>query len=298
MSHLSVIIVSYNVREYLRECLQSVFGRTDGLTVEVWVVDNASRDGSTAMVQTEFPQVRLITNRANLGFARAANQVLREAKGDYVLLLNPDARLLDNSLAALVNFLEQKSEVGVVGGAVFNPDCSLDPACHRGLPTPLAMAAKALGLDRLMPSNRTLAQCNMLWLPPDQEAEVISVSGGFLMTRRKVLESIGLLDERFFLYYEDSDFCDRAREAGWKVIFYPEAKVVHHKGASSRNNPRLARLVFCRSYLAYYDKHLARGRLKRWLVHFLVCLYSGFDPRLKATPGEITQLFQDSGGAA
>ncbi len=300
MSRAAVIIVSYNVRDYLRECLQSVFGSAEGLTVEVWVVDNASRDGSAAMVESEFPPVRLITNPANLGFAQAANQALRQATGDYVLLVNPDARLLDNSLATLVNFLEQKNQVGVVGGAVFNPDGSLDPACHRGWPTPLAMASKALGLDRLFPRNRTLAQCNMLWLPPKQEAEVISVSGSFMVIRRKALEAIGALDERFFLYYEDSDFCDRAREAGWKVVFYPGAKVVHHKGASSKNNPGLARLLFYRSYLSYYDKHLApqSSGFTRGLVHFLVYLYSGFDSRLKAPAEEFAQLIQDDRGGA
>jgi GT2 family glycosyltransferase len=280
MATISVVIVSYKVRNLLRKCLRSVFASETNFLLEVWVVDNDSGDGSAELVQTEFPQVRLIANTENKGFAVAANQALRQARGEFLLLLNPDAELMEHSLAELVDCLERNPDVGVVGGAIVNPDGAIDPASHRGLPLPSAMVAKALGLDRLFPNNRLLAQYNLRWLPLDQEAEVVAVSGSFMVIRQAVVEAIGLLDERFFLYFEDGDYCVRARDAGWKVWYDPRASVRHEKHASSRHSPAQARLALYRSYLAYCDKHWPNWRLKRVFVRLLVYVHSGFDRRV------------------
>lgn len=293
---VSVVIVTYKVRDYLRDCLRSVFANLSGLSLEVWVVDNNSRDSTPAMVEKEFPAVRLIVNPTNTGFARAANQALAQARGRFLLLLNPDAALVGDSLSLMVSCLQQHPEVGVVGGAVHFPDGRLDPACHRGLPTPFAMLAKALGLARLFPRNRRLAAYNMLWLDPNQEAQVEAVSGSCLMVRRDMLEKIGLLDERFFLYIEDVDLCVRASAAGWQVLYFPKASITHRKGASSCQVQDLARLALHHSYLAYYHKHWGRSRpaLFRWFTHAMVYVHSGFDRRLLASPADALRFFQET----
>jgi len=274
---ISIVIVSFNVVELLRECLQSVVDARLDADLDLWVVDNASQDGSVQMVKKDFPFVKLVVNTANVGFAAAANQALAQAKGDFLLLLNPDARLAPDSVPRMIDLLEQRPDVGIVGGAIVNRDGSIDPASRRGLPRPAAMAAKALGLDRLFPNIHFLACYNLRWLPLKQEAEVVAVSGGFMMIRRAVVEAIGLLDERFFLYFEDGDYCVRAAEAGWKVWYNPRARVLHEKHASSRHSPEGARLALYRSYLAYCDKHWPGRPLQRALVRFLVLVHSGFN---------------------
>jgi len=280
MASVTIVIVSYKVRDLLRQCLESVFAGDDGLELEAWVVDNDSGDGSAEMVRNQFPQVRLIVNADNVGFAAAVNQVLRQASGEFVLLLNPDAELTPGSLAELVGCLERRPEIGIAGGAIVNHDGSVDPASRRGLPRPFAMVAKALGLDTLFPNIHFLACYNLRWLPLEQEAKVVAVSGSFMMIRRAVVQAIGLLDERFFLYFEDGDYCVRAAEAGWKVWYNPRARVLHEKRASSRHNPDGARLALYRSYLAYCDKHWPGSQLRRMLIRFLVLIHSRFDWRV------------------
>jgi GT2 family glycosyltransferase len=282
---VSVVIVSYNVREHLRESLQSVYAGKEHQSVEVWVVDNASHDGSSDMVRREFPEVRLIENLQNFGLARAANQAIEQSSGEFIVLLNPDARLVGNGLNAMVAFLKEHPDVGIVGGAVLNPDGTRDLASHRGRMTPFAMVAKAIGLDRLCLRSLVLAQYNMRCLLADEDADVVAVSGSFLTIRRQVIRQIGLMDERFFMYWEDYDWCLRAGAAGWGVCYCPRAQVMHEKGASSRQDPSKARLFFYQSYLVLYEKQWAKADflLKRWLVSFLVFAHSGFDTRLFLT---------------
>ncbi len=292
---VSVVIVSHNTQDLLETCLEALYENNRDLSLDVWVVDNASADDSVEIVRRRFPNANLVVNSANHGFARAANQALAQAQGDFLALLNPDSRLIGNSLLEMVRFLKESPQVGIVGGAVTNADGTVDPASHRGLLTPFSVFAKAVGLDRLFPRSRTLAQYNMRWLRPTERAEVRSVSGSFLMIRREALEVIGLLDERFFLYAEDHDWCMRAGAAGWKVFFLPQAGTIHRKGASTRQHPEMTRLAFHQSFLEYYKKHWSRldGGLKRWLVYLLVYIHSGFDRRIFLRSDAAIQLFQN-----
>ncbi len=290
---VSVIIVSYNICAFLRRCLRALFGSVSSpIELEVWVVDNASSDGSVEMVRREFPAVRLICNSTNFGFARASNQALAQAGGDFLLLLNPDAEVAENSIARMAHFLQESPGVGIVGGAVTFPGGALDPASHRGRLTPFSLLCKAVRLDRLFPRSRTLAQYNMRWIGPDEVASVCSVSGSFLMIRRETMARIELLDERFFLYYEDYDWCQRARADGWKVYFLPQARTVHEKGVSARRHPDLARLAFHQALLTYFLKHLAANAfLARWLARAMVFTHSGLDRRIFLTSDDVQRLF-------
>lgn len=269
---ISIIIVSYNSIDFLPACLRSIAEQTDDISHEIWVVDNASADGSAELIRAEFPHVHLIANDQNLGFSKACNQAIPLTKGEYVLLLNPDTVILDRAISRLVALLDTRPDVGMAGGLVLNSDGTPQPACRRGVPSPRAMFFRAIGLDRLFPQNRFISQYNLRWLPWDEEAQVDSVSGSFQMARRSVIDQIGLLDEAIFMYGEDIDWCLRAKQCGWKVVFFPQVRILHHKGQSSRKNLARARREFYRSYLYLYDKYFARdgSLLSRWLIQGVV----------------------------
>jgi GT2 family glycosyltransferase len=226
---LTIVVVSYNVRELLRACLGAAARSAAPYAAELIVVDNASRDGSADMVAHAFPHVVLLRNAVNRGFAAACNQGLARGQGRYGLLLNPDAEPLDDALAALVRFADAHPEVGVVGPQLRNADGSLQPS---GWPVPRlsALLARAvLGQRAVVP-------------PPQRDfdavADVGEVSGACLLVRGEVLARVGRLDERFFLGYEDVDLCMRAARAGWRVVYYPCARVRHHHGASGGRHDR------------------------------------------------------------
>ncbi|MFQ5683624.1 MAG: glycosyltransferase family 2 protein [Candidatus Binatia bacterium] len=271
----SIVIVSYNSEDFLGECLRSVFEHTTGLSYEVWVVDNGSRDHTVESVRSQFSQVHLIVNDKNLGFSRACNQAILHSTGEYILLLNPDTVILNNAIGRLMAYMDAHLDVGMAGGKVLNSDGTPQAACRRGMPTPWAMLCKATGLDRMFSWSRSMAEYNLLWRPWDQEADVVSVSGSFQMARRSVIESIGLLDEAIFMYGEDIDWCLRTREAGWRVVYFPGARIIHYKGRSSKKEIARARSEFYRSYLYLYEKWFAKkgNFLGRWLVSTMVATH-------------------------
>lgn len=271
----SIVVVSYNSEKFLRESLRSIFEQTAGVSYEIWVVDNASRDRTLELVRSQFPQVHLIANDENLGFSRACNQAIVHSTGEYILLLNPDTVILDNAIGRLIACMEARPDVGMAGGMVLNSDGTLQAACRRGMPTPWAMLCKATGLDRMFPWSRSMAQYNLRWLPWDQETDVVSISGSFQMARRSVIERIGLLDEAIFMYGEDIDWCLRTREAGWRVVYFPGARIIHYKGRSSKKEIARARSEFYRSYLYLYEKWFAKkgNFLGRWLVSTMVATH-------------------------
>ncbi len=261
---LSVIIVTWNVRDLLRECLRSVVGSqepgarsqesTDGrlppapcsLTPEIIVVDNASRDGSADMVRTEFPGVRLIANAENLGFARANNQGIRASQGRYVVLLNSDTLVPPGALAALVAFMDAHPDAGAVGPRLLRPDGTAQPYAFGGDPTPRYLLAR--GVNRLI-FRRPLHD----WAT-DAVQQVDWVSGACLMVRREAMDQAGLLDENIFMYFEDNDWCLRIRGAGWKVYYNPQAAITHIGGQSLAQNPA-ARRAYGESLQYFYAKH-------------------------------------------
>jgi GT2 family glycosyltransferase len=275
---IAVVIVSFNVVTLLRDCLHSLQG-TEGAEVITWVVDNDSSDGSADMVAAEFPQVRLIANNDNTGFAFACNQALREIAAlqsvapatlqpggtataerpafDYVLLLNPDTQVPPHALSHLVRFLEDHPDAAVVGPKLIRKDGSIDLACRRSFPTPEVSLYRQLGLSRLFPRSRRFGRYNLTYLDPDQTYEVDAVVGAFMLIRWKAIEQVGLLDESFWMYGEDLDWMLRMKQAGWKVYYCPEVVVLHYKGESSRRHSSRATREFYRAMLLFYRKHYA-----------------------------------------
>lgn len=237
---LSVVIVNYNVKYFLEQCLESVYhscvetAKGGRLEVEVWVVDNASVDGSVEMVRSRYPQVHLIENLENVGFARANNLALRECGGEYALLLNPDTVVEQDTLVKCVDFMEEHPDCGGLGVKMINGEGEYLKESKRGFPTPGASFFKVSGLIRLFPHNRRIAAYYMGHLPDDEVNQVDILPGAFLMVRREALEKVGLLDESYFMYGEDIDFSWRIRLAGYKNYYVPTARIIHYKGESTK----------------------------------------------------------------
>lgn len=254
----SVIIVSFNSAADLPACLDAV-RRATHASHEVLVVDNASTDGTPDVVARSYPDVRLIRNQLNVGFARAANQGFHEGQGRYLLLLNPDAMAHEGAIDRCVHFLDANRDVGVVGARVNNPDGTLQRACRRSVPTPMVSLFRLGGLKRLFPGHPAARAYNLEDADPAMTTDVDAVSGAFLMVRREAVRAAGGMDERYFLYAEDIDFCMSVARAGWRVVYYPEAVVTHKKGASSRQARLAANREFHRSMALFHQKHFASG---------------------------------------
>ena len=256
---LSICIVNYNAKDYLKGCLQSIYASGCKHPFEIVMVDNASRDGSVEMVQTDFPQVRLIRNESNAGFSHANNTALRMARGKYLLWLNNDTVVFPGALDILVEFLDQHPEVGIVSPKVLNSDGTLQFQCRRGLPTLWGAFCYVSGLSRVFAKNPFFTGYLLTHLDEDRQASVDSVSGACLMGRRKILDQIGYPDEGYFMFAEDLDWCCLARQAGWQVIYLPEARIIHFGGrGGTLSRPFRATIEFHQSVWRFYQRHLAR----------------------------------------
>ena len=276
MADLAIVIVNYNVCDHLRTCLRSIEASRLDQIPDVWVVDNASTDGSLEMVRREFPWVRAREAGGNLGFARANNRALREILGDarerglprYVLLLNPDTELPPMALAEMVAFMESHPEAGAAGPKLVLADGSLDLACRRGFPTPEVAFYRLTGLSQLFPRSRRFGRYNLTFLDPDDVVEVDSVVGAFMVVRGSLLKSVGLLDEAFFMYGEDLDWALRIKQAGWKVYYNGQTEVYHYKRASSRQRNVRSLVAFYEAMLIFFRKHYAKRTAWpiRWLI--------------------------------
>ena len=258
-ARLSIIIVNYNAGRLLKECIDSIYKESTTIPFDVWVVDNYSQDNSITMIKEYFPQVNVIENKENVGFARANNQAIAKCTGDYILILNPDTLILQNALEKIINFMGENPTVGICGCKVLNEDGTLQLACRRSIPAPGVAFFRLTGLSRLFPNSKTMAKYNLTYLDPDNPHEVDAVSGAFLMIRKKVVDKIGTLDENFFMYGEDLDFCIRTKKAGWIVMYFPGAQIIHHKGECSRTNSRKAAFEFYRAMYLFHKKHFARN---------------------------------------
>ncbi len=272
---LGVIILNWNTRELLRGCLASVFAGRGPLAFEVCMVDNASSDGSAAMVRAEFPQVRLLESCENRGYAAGNNQGLRafgfgpgcDDCPRYALLLNPDTVLPETALADLVAYMDQRPRCGAAGPRLVLPNGALDLACRRSLAFD-AFVYRMLGLSRLFPRSRRFGQYNLTYLSPDVETEVGSVVGACMIVRREAVAQAGLLDEAFFMYGEDLDWAAAMHQAGWQVRYNPAVTVVHVKRAASRQSHR-AQIAFHEAMLYFYRKHYA-ANTPAWLGWLVV----------------------------
>jgi GT2 family glycosyltransferase len=279
MLDLGIVIVNYNVRDLLRDCLASVFDSRGDFRFEVCVVDNASSDGSAEMVAAEFPQVRLVRTE-NRGYAAGNNLGLREfgfgdgSAGDetkpaYVLLLNPDTLLPPSALADMLAFLHDRPQAGIAGPRLVREDGSLDRACRRSFPTPEVAFYRFAGLSRLFPRSRRFGRYNVTYLPPDVTTQVDSVVGAFMLIRAAVLDQIGLLDERYFMYAEDLDFSYRAKQQGWQVWYNAAVTVLHYKGRSSRQRSTFANVQFYQTMRLFHDKYYKAHTffLVNWFIY-------------------------------
>jgi hypothetical protein len=254
---LSIVIVNYNTEKFLQKCIGSVYAETTRIPFDVLVVDNNSMDASTSIVRQDFPIVNLIENTENGGFAKANNQAIAKCDGKYILLLNPDTLILNNAIEKTIDFMEENPTIGICGCKVLNEDGTLQLACRRSIPTPSVAFFRLVGLSRLFPKSKFMARYNLTYLDPDKTHEVDAVSGAFLMIRKKIVETIGGLDEMFFMYGEELDWCLRTKKAGWKVMYYPKAEIIHYKGECSKFNHRKAALEFHRSMYLFHKKHFA-----------------------------------------
>jgi GT2 family glycosyltransferase len=255
---LAVIIVNWNVKNFLKGCLESIYRFTQGIEFEVFVVDNDSSDGSQEMVRTGFPQVNLIVNKENMGFAKANNQALAKCAGRYVLFLNPDTELVDNSLKAMAGFMDAHPGASAIGSKLVNSDGSPQPSCLH-FPSIFTDFMENTYLSGLFPGNRLLNYYRMGYRNHEGVREIDHVFGACLFCRYGSLQDIGLfMDERFFMYYDEIDLCCRLRKNGKKVYFVPDITVVHHLNRSSKQVPVEVERWSIRSKFLYFEKHYGR----------------------------------------
>jgi N-acetylglucosaminyl-diphospho-decaprenol L-rhamnosyltransferase len=273
MVDLSIVVLSWNVCDLLRQCLNSVAcdhpssADHPPLTAEIIVVDNASSDGSVEMVRAEFPDVRLIVNPANRGYTGGNNDGISAATGRYVMILNPDTAVLDDALAAMVAYADAHSDVGVVGPQLLNPDGSVQSS-RRRFPTLMTGLFESTWLQPLAPPS-VLRRYYVLDQPDDATQEVDWLFGACLLVRREVIQQVGALDEGFFMYSEEMDWCRRIRQAGWKIVYLPEAQVIHYGGKSSDQVAVQRHIYFQTSKVRYFRKHhgaLTAGVLRAALL--------------------------------
>ena len=256
---VSAVIVTAQTRDLVLSCLRHLMPELRELDHEVFVVDNASTDGTVDAIRREFPQVTVIANGENRGFARANNQALRLARGEQILLLNPDTEIQPGALATMRQALRTLPQAAIIGPKIVRPDGRLDLACRRSFPSPTVAMARLTGLSRLFPRFRPLARYNLTYADPDQPAQIDCGTAAAMLVDARRLAEIGFFDEDFFMYGDDLDLCFRLKERGGLFYYLPSAKVIHIKGASSRQRPKPMLREFHKSMWLFYRKHYAHG---------------------------------------
>ena len=251
---VSVVIVSYNVSHYLLQCLDSIKSALRGIEGEIIVIDNHSRDDSVSLVRRCHPEATVIESLHNLGFAKANNIAIRQAKGDYVLLVNPDTLIEENTIKDVVNFLDDNQHAGAAGLMMVNADGTPAPESRRAVPTPMTAFYKFSGLCSMFPKSRRFGKYYLGFLPWDSPQRIEVVSGAFCMVRRTTLDAIGLLDEDYFMYGEDIDLSCRILKAGYENWYLP-SRIVHYKGESTQKSSFAHVHVFYRAMLIFIRKH-------------------------------------------
>ena len=256
---LSIVIVNYNVRHFLEQALLSVRKALRQVEGEVWVVDNNSVDGSVSMVREKFPEVKLIANKDNPGFSVANNQAIRQASGRYILLLNPDTVVEEDTFRKVVDFMDAHPDAGGLGVKMIDGKGEFLPESKRGLPTPQVAFYKMFGLSRLFPRSRVFGRYHLGYLDKEQVQQVEVLAGAFMLLRKSVLDEIGLLDETFFMYGEDIDLSYRITRAGYKNYYFPGTTIIHYKGESTKKTSVNYVFVFYRAMVIFAKKHYSSG---------------------------------------
>ena len=270
MVDLSVVVLSWNVRDLLRQCLRSTLANNRPAATEIIVVDNASGDGSVEMVRAEFPDVRLIVNVTNRGYTGGNNDGIAAATGRYALVLNPDTQIVGDALVTLVQYADARPDVGVVGPQLLNPDGGVQSS-RRRFPTLLTGLFESTWLQSLAPRG-VLRDYYVQDRPDGETQEVDWVMGACLLVRREAIQQVGMLDEGFFMYSEELDWCCRIKHAGWKIVYLPTAQVIHHVGKSSEQVVAQRHIYFQTSKVRYFRKH--HGALAAGVLRFaLLAMY-------------------------
>lgn len=282
---LSIVIVNYNTCQLTCSTIQSVYESITTFTYEIFVVDNNSTDGSDERISTLFPEVTLLKNLENVGFAKANNQAIRAAKGRYILLLNSDTLIQSDTLQVMLEFMEEHQDVGASGCKVVLPNGKLDRACRRGFPTPSASFYYLIGLSRLYPENPRYNQYHLTHLDENLSYPVDCLVGAFMMVRRQTIDQVGLLDEEYFMYGEDVDWCYRIKTNGWKIIYYPHTSIIHLKGGSSRKKPYKIVYEFHRAMYLFHRKH----HQQKYSILINISVYTGIALKL------LLAIFQNAG---
>lgn len=254
---LSIILVNWNTKDLTRDAIISIFDQTKNIEFEVIVIDNNSSDNSVEMIKKEFPQIILIENKENRGFGRANNQGLAIARGEYIMFLNTDVKVLDGAINILVDYLDMSPSVMMVGPRLLNTDMSFQHACRRNLPNPLNSFFHLFGLVKIFKHSQVINSYKQFTADPEVTGPVEAISGAAMLFRRQVYEEIGGFDERFFMYGEDLDFCKRIFDKGWGVVYVSSAKIIHFGGQSSKKRKVQSLRNFYEAMWIYYKKHFA-----------------------------------------
>jgi O-antigen biosynthesis protein len=270
---LSIIIVNYNVRNFLEQCLNSVSRAAEGIDCETFVVDNQSVDGSASMVRNRFPGVILLENEENLGFSKANNQAIRMARGEYILVLNPDTILQQDSLKECIRFMDSKPEAGALGVKMIDGKGRFLPESKRAMPTPSVALWKMTGLSKLFPGSRLFGRYHLSFLDPGKTHDVEIVSGAFMFLRKKALDKAGLFDEQFFMYGEDIDLSYRILQAGFRNYYHPGTTIIHYKGESTRKGSLNYVISFYKAMLIFAHKHFSGKQAFLFSILIQIAIY-------------------------
>ncbi len=277
---ISIVIVNYNVRYFLEQCLISVEKAMHRIenNGEVWVVDNNSVDGSVQLIREKFPWVKVIANTENTGFSKANNQAMRKAIGEYVLLLNPDTVIEEDTLEKVIHFMDEHPKAGGLGVKMVDGKGKFLPESKRGLPTPATSFYKIFGISRLFPYSKKFNRYHLGHLDAEQTHEIEILSGAFMMMRKSVLDKVGLLDEAFFMYGEDIDLSWRIIQGGWKNYYFPETRIIHYKGESTKKGSLNYVFVFYNAMVIFAKKHFSESNAKTFglLIQFAIWLRASF----------------------
>lgn len=254
---LSIIIVNYNVKEFLQNLIHSIEKAASNISHEIIIVDNASDDGSVDFIREKFPFTKLIVNNKNLGFSKGNNIGIAEAQGEYILFLNPDTLVSEDTFTKMIEFFETHPDAGLAGCKILNSDGTIQLACRRSFPGPWTSFCKVTGLSSIFPKSKLFARYNLTYLDENKTYEVDAVSGSFMMIKKEIYQKIGGFDEQFFMYGEDLDLCYRVQKAGYKVYYVHDSQIIHYKGESTRRSSLDETKFFYNAMHLFVKKHLS-----------------------------------------
>jgi len=270
MIDISIIIVNYNVKEFVKNLLFSLHKALEKYSSEIILIDNASSDGSVKDIREKFPYVKVIANKENIGFGKANNQGLEISNGKFIILINPDTIVREDTFSKLIEFIEANKEVGMTTCKVLNPDGTLQLACRRSFPGPWTSFTKITGLSNLFPTSKFFSKYNLTYLDENKANEVDAISGSFMMFTREVYEKIGGFDPQFFMYGEDLDLCYRVQSAGYKVFYTPVTEIIHYKGESTKRSSIDETKIFYNAMHLFVKKHLSSSFLVEIILRFAI----------------------------